>query len=200
MNVHSGYPIMDKREQILEATADLIAEQGLQCCPMAKIAQHAGCGAGTIYRHFSTKDELVQQLYLYLTEKMARRCLCNQNLNTSIRAAFDHFWGNFYRFMLDNPRDQGLLEQLWASPAICSTLQEQAMKEMHDQIATLLAKGKEEGQIKPLQDELLLTMTFGSLFNIAKKLKQAPELFSGQIELPDLLDMCWDAICIRQPS
>ena len=35
---------MDKRQQILEATADLIAAQCIQNCPMASVAKHAGCG------------------------------------------------------------------------------------------------------------------------------------------------------------
>ena len=188
---------MDKREQILEATANLIAEQGLQDCPMAEVARHAGCGAGTIYRYFSTKDELVQQLYLYLTEKMAGCCLNNMEQQHCIRSRFDHFWGNFYRYLLSNPRESCLMDQLWASPAICSELREQAMQKMHDEITQLLATGKAAGLIKPVADELLLTMTFGSLFTIVKKQLQKPELFTGPVNLQDLLDMCWDAICVH---
>lgn len=190
---------MDKREQILEATADLIAEHGLQDCPMAKVAHHAGCGAGTIYRYFSTKDELVQQLYLHLNEKMARHCLQGLETHDSIRNRFDHFWGNFYQYLRAHPREVCLLDQLWASPAICVELREQGMQTMHLEITALLNSGKEAGLIKPLADELLLTMTFGSLFMLLKKQLQKPDLFTEPVMLQDLLNMCWDAICVHQP-
>ncbi len=188
---------MDKREQILEATADLIAEQGLQDCPMADVTRQAGCGAGTIYRYFSTKDELVQQLYLHLSERMANSCLNGMEQQVCIRSRFDHFWGNFYRYMASHPRESCLMDQLWASPAICSELREQSMQRMHDEVTALLHSGKNAGLIKPLADELLLTMTFGSLFTIVKKQLQKPELFPEPVNLQDLLDMCWDAISVH---
>lgn len=190
---------MDKREQILEATADLIAEQGLQDCPMAKVARHAGCGAGTIYRYFSTKEELVQQLYLHLNEKMAYHCLPGLSEAECIRKRFDHFWGSFYQFLRAHPREVCLFDQLWASPVICSELREQGMHTMHEEITRLLDSGKQAGLIKPLADELLLTMTFGSLFTLLKKQLQKPEMFTEPVQLQDLLNMCWDAICVHQP-
>ena len=91
---------MSKRELILEATADLIAEQGIQNCPMASIAKHAGCGAGTIYRYFETKEALIEQLYLSVSEDMSEYSLQNYPKEASVRARFDHIWGRFYDFLI----------------------------------------------------------------------------------------------------
>ena len=54
----------DKREDILRAALELIAEHGFHGAPMAMIAERAGVGAGTIYRYFENKDVLIAELYL----------------------------------------------------------------------------------------------------------------------------------------
>jgi AcrR family transcriptional regulator len=45
------------RARVLEVAYDTFAEQGLNV-PIDEIARRAGVGAGTVYRHFPTKDEL----------------------------------------------------------------------------------------------------------------------------------------------
>lgn len=45
------------RARVLEVAYDTFAEEGLSV-PIDEIARRAGVGAGTIYRHFPTKDDL----------------------------------------------------------------------------------------------------------------------------------------------
>lgn len=187
---------MDKRQQILEATADLIAAQGIQNCPMASVAKHAGCGVGTIYRYFNTKEELIEQLYLSISEEMAAHSLQDYPKQASVRVRFDHIWGRFYEFLNLSARNIGLLDQLWASPLICEELQHKAMNDIHTEVIKLLENAKETNCIKDIKNELLLTMTFGSLFNIARKQQLVPGLFAEEIQVKVLLDMCWDAISV----
>jgi AcrR family transcriptional regulator len=51
----------DARRRILEATADLIAVGGLAAATPAAIAERAGAGKMSLYRHFAGKDELVAE-------------------------------------------------------------------------------------------------------------------------------------------
>ncbi|BBZ35612.1 TetR family transcriptional regulator [Mycolicibacterium confluentis] len=50
------------RQRILEAARDLFATRGLEP-HLNDIAHHAGVGVGTIYRRFSTKEELLEALF-----------------------------------------------------------------------------------------------------------------------------------------
>ena len=69
MNVNSKpptRPIEDtqgKRGDILGAGLHLFDEQGFHGTSMSEIAEAAGVGAGTIYRYFDGKEDLVDQLY-----------------------------------------------------------------------------------------------------------------------------------------
>ena len=47
------------RAQVLQIAYDAFAEQGL-AVPIDEIARRAGVGAGTVYRHFPTKEALFQ--------------------------------------------------------------------------------------------------------------------------------------------
>ena len=49
------------RERILNAATELVRRDGDKVA-MAQIAQHAGVGVGTLYRHFSTREDLLAAL------------------------------------------------------------------------------------------------------------------------------------------
>ena len=62
----------DKREAILQAMLELVAERGFHDAPMSLVAQRAGTSAGIIYHYFPSKDELIRALYLHVKAKMGR--------------------------------------------------------------------------------------------------------------------------------
>ena len=51
----------DARQRILEAAAELVTAGGLGAATPAAIAERAGAGKMSLYRHFSGKDELVAE-------------------------------------------------------------------------------------------------------------------------------------------
>ena len=60
----------DKREAILQATLELVAENGFHDAPCSLIALRAGVAAGTIYRYFESKEALIQELYTVLEGRL----------------------------------------------------------------------------------------------------------------------------------
>lgn|SRR5437588_2151278 len=49
------------RERVLDAATELVRRDG-EKVPMAQIAEHAGVGIGTVYRHFPTREDLLGAL------------------------------------------------------------------------------------------------------------------------------------------
>jgi AcrR family transcriptional regulator len=49
------------RERVLDAATELVRRDG-EKVPMAQIAEHAGVGVGTVYRHFATREDLLGEL------------------------------------------------------------------------------------------------------------------------------------------
>ena len=56
-------------EALLSAARDLFLEQGPDA-PLDEVAKRAGVGAGTLYRHFPTRNDLVAAIYVTDIEAM----------------------------------------------------------------------------------------------------------------------------------
>lgn len=55
--------IAPTRERLLAAAQQLIEEGGYAAAPVAAIAERAGVAAGTLYRHFASKQELFVEVF-----------------------------------------------------------------------------------------------------------------------------------------
>jgi len=58
------------RERILEVAKAAFTQKGANAS-LEEIAKQAGVGAGTLYRHFPTRDELIESVYRNEVEKLA---------------------------------------------------------------------------------------------------------------------------------
>ena len=60
---------MTRKEEILNATLELAAEQGLESVTLAQIAKRVGIRTPSLYNHYSSKEELVAALYASIRER-----------------------------------------------------------------------------------------------------------------------------------
>jgi AcrR family transcriptional regulator len=61
---------LHNRERILEVAKGVFTLQGANAS-LEEIAKQAGVGTGTLYRHFPTRDELIEGVYRNEVEKLA---------------------------------------------------------------------------------------------------------------------------------
>lgn len=54
---------MSKRDDIINATLELIDEEGIQSVTFAKIFKRANVGSGTLYNYFKNKDEIICEVF-----------------------------------------------------------------------------------------------------------------------------------------
>jgi TetR/AcrR family transcriptional regulator, fatty acid metabolism regulator protein len=54
----------DKRRQILDAAVRVFARQGFHACRVSDIADEAGVAYGLVYHYFSSKDEVLDTVFL----------------------------------------------------------------------------------------------------------------------------------------
>ncbi len=59
----------NRKEQIVLATLDLAAENGLANVSMSMIADKIGIKKPSLYKHFKSKDEIVEAMYHFLREQ-----------------------------------------------------------------------------------------------------------------------------------
>ena len=185
---------MEKHQLIIDATCDLIAENGLQATPISSVAKEAGCGAGTIYRYFETKEELIEAVYLSLMERFTSACLENLDRTASVREQLNTIWLNLYNYMREVPRDALLLDQLSVAPAISAELQERGKRDLKTTIDPIFTRGRQEGSIKDIPDDVLGVFVYGGISTLLRTDRNAPCVVPTVVTDDMLLSICWGAI------
>ena len=100
----------DKREAILAAALELFVARGFHGTAVPEIAERAGVGAGTIYRHFASKEAVVNELYRRHKHLLTGRVLAEFPVDAVAREQFRALWHRMARYVADEPLGFAFLE------------------------------------------------------------------------------------------
>jgi AcrR family transcriptional regulator len=141
------------REKVLRAARKCLADDGHDA-QMEDIARRAKVGIGTVYRHFPTKDALVEALaaerFKGLTEK-AREALSNPE-------PWDGFSDFMYYSASVQANDRALSEIMGARPEVMREAAEDSG--LFEPVSELVAKAQKAGSLRPdvVPDDVPLLM------------------------------------------
>ena len=190
-----------KRNEIVTAALELIVEHGFHGASMAMIAERAGVGAGTIYRYFSNKDFLINDLYREIEEKLIRVLEQGYPADKSFRERFQHIGKRLLHHFMNNPHEFRYLEQFHNSPFGVAVRRDKILGKgnSHGIIHTFFAEGVTQHMIKDLPLAVLFALAFGPLISVAR------DHTLGFISLDDSLiartvEACWQAIGEAVPA
>jgi AcrR family transcriptional regulator len=107
----------EKREAILEAAAELVAQVGTGA-PTAKIAKAAGVSEGTLFTYFATKDDLLNQLFVDIETGLAEMLATSPPAAGSPRDRVRHIWDRLIDWGVANPTQRKALRQLKLSDRV----------------------------------------------------------------------------------
>jgi AcrR family transcriptional regulator len=99
--------VVPTRERLLRAAQELIEEGGYAAASVAAIAERAGVAAGTLYRHFDSKEELFVELFRAVCSREERAMRVAAAAMPAVSSAADRLaevLGTFARRALRNPR------------------------------------------------------------------------------------------------
>ena len=200
MNVHSvlwGICMskQDKREEIVRAALELIAEHGFHGAPMAMIAARAGVGAGTIYRYFENKEVMIAELFRELEERSNQLLQKGFSIENPLRERFIHLCTALIRYFIEYPLEYRFIEQFFNSPYGVAYRRDKLLgtKEGCNVFKELFEDGISRQVMKDLPLVILFDLAFGPILAVAR------DHILGFITLEDILisrtiEACWDAI------
>lgn len=61
---------MKKKERVIEAAKTLFSKKGFDKTSMSEICDLANVSKGLVYHHFTSKDEILKEIFLLTTERM----------------------------------------------------------------------------------------------------------------------------------
>lgn len=166
------------RDRILEAAVRAFSEKGADV-PIDTIAKAAGVGSATLYRHFPTREALVEAAY---RNELARVCDSAAELLSDFppdRAL--RLWMD--RFIDYLAAKQGLAEALRAAVASGADPFAESLDKLSTAVNTLLHAGAEAGLLRPDTDPIDVGLSLSGISLITS----APDQRGRAGRLLDLL-------------
>jgi AcrR family transcriptional regulator len=179
------------RDRLVRAALDLFTTRGYHETTTPLIASRAGVAEGTIYRHFASKDELLNEIFragvrLFATavREADPRTNCRERLALIARR-----WR-------DAAAREPAVAKLVFSDAFAALVDEKsrtAARELRSELEKVIAAGKAAAEVRPgsaeLWGEVWLRLVLLALERIARGAWKADDPAVQQV-----FDAAWDAI------
>ncbi|MBW7453446.1 TetR/AcrR family transcriptional regulator [Paenibacillus sepulcri] len=186
---------MSKRQDIMNATLDLIDEEGLQSVTFAKIIKRAKVGSGTIFNYFSNKEELVNEVYKEARMLMGRCLLSGYDPELSLYERFKCLQLNRLRFAVDFPKEFRFIDHYSYSPYILREIRDMDEAGSSRIVQALIVEGQKQGIFKELNSHLCHQLIHGIISSIAKGYYVHKYPLTER-EIRQTLEVSWKAILV----
>jgi TetR/AcrR family transcriptional regulator, repressor of fatR-cypB operon len=209
-NIQKG----EKREAILQAALELVAENGLQHTPMSLISKRSGASAGIIYHYFESKEDLLESLYWRIKKDKARALVASDDPRQPLAKRFQTLWLSIFRYCLSHPQEMAFLEQYASVPRVkqhgallhgeAKTLDDlieklrtqDAFKDLpleEKTLFSLIVDLRAQDLVKDLPLEVIGEFTEGMALRLASQVN-ADQMSLDEAMLNEIAKACWDAI------
>lgn len=188
---HKFYCIeqMTTKEKFLRSALKLFASQGIDKTSTAQITNDLGMSSGALFRHFKTKQDLVDTLYLRIkTEAMGNlgelinlKNTPKQNFKLISQALINYFLSHYKEFVF--------IELVENDPQVSKEALSRA-QEVYKDVSKEILKWKKEGYLKDFTLDFLGNLLWNTMMGIIKYLKSKKV---NKVE-DKYLDLLWQTI------
>lgn len=183
----------DKREVILAATLKLLSQRGFHGFSMKQLAAEAGVATGTIYLYFKDKERLIEGLHEDLLQRVAVDFFLDFDPELTLCQQFSLFCHNYWVFCMAEPAAVLSKAQFDHLPAEVLVGQRNEARKVFAPLFVLFERGREQGLLKNLPDEVLISLGLEPLVNLASKVHLGIQTIDDD-QLEAIVQACWDAI------
>lgn len=153
---------IDKRNALINATIELVNNDGFHATPMSKIAKMACVSPATIYLYFENKQDLVNKTYLEVKSSYTAYAFATYDETMSVKEGFEVIWKRITEFKLKEDAYAMFLAQCDNTPMIDEESRQEGIRHLQP-LLDLWKRGIKEGVIKPMSDYMLYAYAINPL-------------------------------------
>jgi len=159
----------EKRDEIIRAAMELIAEHGFHGAPMALVAERAGVAAGTIYCYFECKDVLIRETFACLEQQILAMLTEDFPAEQPAHERFLHVGRKLVDYFINSPMKFRFIEQFHNSPFGVANRREKFLGNQEKNIVVkLFEEAHDQHLIKDLPLPILFALMFGPLIDVCR--------------------------------
>jgi len=183
----------EKKINILQVTLELIAEQGFHGTSISQIAARAKVNVGSIYYHFTNKDDILNALYLDCKTRMTERIFrdCTEDLPADI--GLKHMMVNIIRYYHENRKELSFIEQYERSPYISEIMLITEYTDLMKKYMEIYQQLLIQGLIKDLPIDVIYNLVSGAVISLAKYCMSNTEALE-ESALSAAIEAIWDMV------
>lgn len=182
------------RERVVEATLELVADQGFEATTVEQIAGAADIAPATFFNHFQSKSGLLAEITRDVAE--ALEGLIGEHLRTD-RTVHEQLGGLARHAAAMISEHQKVAREVMLEMLRAGTRPEDAspyLVSLHRPLETMLSHGQSRGEVRADQDaEFLAEMVLGA-FHATLSQWLSDETYPIAERLPRAADFIWEAI------
>lgn len=184
--------LADRREAILAAALELFAERGFAGTAMPMVAERAGVGAGTIYRHFESKEALGNAVFRQSKLLLQEFLLQRRRAVTTPRDEFRAMWLGLWEFFRAHPDACRFLETHGHATYLDAASRATA-DAVFVSISDFVRRGQAAGAIRAGQPAVLIAMALGAFIGLVKE-SDAGRFVLDAAVIAEAEPLVWDAL------
>jgi AcrR family transcriptional regulator len=180
-----------KLPAILRAALELFTEKGIHATTTKDIARRAGVSEGALYRHFQSKQELAEDLYIthlsYFTAQLDKSVLAFQSFEERLGALVD----GCFRFF---DEDRTLFTYLILSEHNELGRTSKRIRHIRHLVRDILTDGRLAGELREGDLEIFGALVIGTIIRVA--IFRIYGLLTGDLRprAPEVASACYAAI------
>ncbi len=156
-----------KKQKVCNTFLKLVSKRGYHNTPMSMLSEESGVAIGTIYHHFSGKEDLTAALYLDLKERMGASILKNTEKLKTPKDKFTAIWQNIYDFSINNK--EGFLFLEFCDNNVLIDAKTMKKGESFSQpLINFINEQIKSGKFRKMGMETALAFVIGSVVSLAK--------------------------------
>jgi len=183
----------EKKCAIFESTLRLVMKQGFHGSPMSQIAQDAGVATGTIYHYFSSRDELIIELFKHCKHRIGNAMFKPAEQLLPYPQRFVAIWINLVNFYIKHPEVLSFMEQFFSSPYAEVVHERNCGVQMQNEMSNFLQLGIDEGHIRSMDINILSAAFIGTVTATAKRHTNGHYSFD-ESSMNEMVTIIWNGI------
>ncbi|MDR1209896.1 MAG: TetR/AcrR family transcriptional regulator [Clostridiales bacterium] len=183
----------EKKSGILKATLELIAEQGFHGTSVSQIADKANVNVGSLYYHFTNKDDILNALYLDCKKRITQYAFQCYSANNTVDKRLKILIRNIIRFFSENQQELSFIEQFENSPYYSNIILTEEYANIMKPYLDMFAQLKTQCLIKDLPTGILQNLLSDSVVSLTKYCMNHADALEESI-LSMAIEAIWDMV------